>query len=213
MRLYLVRHGQTEWNAVGRAQGHSDIGLDEVGQTQARALSRAFSSLPLRQIWSSDLVRSADCARAVADATGVSVTLDSVLRERAMGQWEGLYYPEFNARFAEIAGPDDPHRIFAAPPGGESLADVWRRIEPLLRKLQVEVEPTLILTHGGTCSLLLARLLRANLESARSFRFGNCGITELERRPDGLFNLVRYNDVAHLEGAPNLSGNLDGVTR
>lgn len=213
MRLFLVRHAQTEWNATERAQGHTDIELDATGLTQAEALAQAFLDVPLGQIWSSDLVRSAHCARAVAKATGARLTLDRRLRERAMGEWEGLLYPEFNARFRSIAGPNDPHLLRATPPGGESLSDVWKRVEPVVDELQAEETPTLVVTHGGTCSLLLAQLVRANLESARSFRFANCGITELAKRPDGLYNLLRYNDIAHLEGAPTMSGNLDGVSR
>jgi len=213
MRLYLVRHAQTEWNAMERAQGHTDVELDATGKEQAEALGAAFRNIPVGHIWSSDLVRSAECARAVARETGARLTLDPKLRERGMGEWEGLFYPEFNAKFRGIAGNDDPHLLHARPPGGESLADVWKRLEPVVESLEAEEAPTLVVTHGGTCSLLLSRLLRANLATARSFRFVNCGITELGRRADGLFNLLRYNDVAHLAGAPYLSGNLDGVSR
>lgn len=213
MRLYLVRHAQTEWNATERAQGHTDIDLDETGFAQADALADAFREVPVAHVWSSDLVRSAFCGREVAKATGARLTLDKRLRERGMGEWEGLFYPEFNARFRALAGPSDPHHLRATPPGGESLADVWMRIEPVVEELTREESSTLIVTHGGTCSLLLAQLLRANIESARSFRFANCGITELGRRPDGLFTLLRYNDAAHLDGTPHLSGNLDGVSR
>jgi probable phosphoglycerate mutase len=213
MRLYHVRHAQTAWNALELAQGHTDVELDETGREQAELLARAFVSVDLAKVWSSDLRRSADCARGIADHSGAELILDPRLRERKMGEWEGLPYGEFNRRFRGAAVADDPYLMKTVPPGGESLYDVWARIEPLRRELEKVKGTCVVVTHGGTCSLFLAQLLKANIETARSFRFANAGITELERRQDGLFNLVRYNDARHLSGKANLSGSLDGVSR
>lgn len=213
MRLYLVRHAQTDWNVRELAQGHTDVELDATGIAQAQRLGEAFREIGVAAVLSSDLKRSAECARRVADATGAPLRLDPRLRERAMGEWEGLPYPEFNRRFRELAGPDDPYLVGCCPPGGESLEMVWRRIEPLREELERSREPSVVVTHGGTCSLLLAQLMRGTLPSAKSFRFGNASITELQVRPDGLFTLVRYADTAHLEGEVAMSGSLDGVSR
>lgn len=213
MRLYLVRHAQTAWNALELAQGHTDVELDETGQDQARCLAEAFREKKLSTVYSSDLKRSAVCGESIAGATGAPLVLDPRLRERTMGEWEGLPYAEFNQRFREAAGADDPYLIHAVPPGGESLVHVWNRLEPFAHELEALRHSVVVVTHGGACSLLLAMLLRGNLETARSFRFANAGITELQRRPDGLYNLVRYNDACHLNGSAILSGNLDGVSR
>jgi broad specificity phosphatase PhoE len=213
MRLYIVRHAQTAWNVLERAQGHTDIELDETGIAQCACLADAFRSVPVSHVLSSDLVRSAECGRAVAAASGAGLVLDPRLRERAMGDWEGLDYREFNRRFREAAASNDPLMLSVRPPGGESLEDVWKRIEPIVAELRSSDEPSVVVTHGGTASLLLAQMLRGTLESAKSFRFANAGITELSRRPDGLLTLVRYNDSCHLEGQPAMSGNLDGISR
>lgn len=213
MRLYLIRHAQTEWNLSERAQGHTDIPLDETGRTQAARLGAAFRTGQVANVFSSDLERSAECARAVAQATGARLVLDPRLRERSMGEWEGLLYPEFNRLFRALAGPEDPFLTRCQPPGGESLEMVWSRIAPLRQELEQDDAPAAIVTHGGTASLLLAQWMRGSLESAKSFRFGNASITELHRRPDGLFTLVRYADTGHLEGEPAMSGSLDGVSR
>jgi len=213
VRLYLVRHAQTEWNASERAQGHTDIPLDETGHEQARRLGDAFETGQVTHVFSSDLERSAACARAVASAAGARLVLDPRLRERAMGDWEGLLYPEFNRLFRELAGPEDPYLVRCQPPGGESLEMVWRRIAPLRDEIEALRAPVAIVTHGGTASLLLAQWMCGSIESAKSFRFGNASITELHRRPDGLFTLVRYADTSHLEGESALSGSLDGVSR
>ncbi len=213
MRLYLVRHAQTEWNLSERAQGHTDVPLDATGREQAARLGAAFQKGQVARVFSSDLERSAECARAVARATGGQLLLDARLRERSMGEWEGLLYPEFNRLFRALAGPEDPFLTRTQPPGGESLEMVWRRIAPLRAELEAGDAPAAIVTHGGTASLFLAQLLRGALESAKSFRFGNASVTELHRRPDGLFTLVRYADTSHLEGESALSGSLDGVSR
>jgi probable phosphoglycerate mutase len=213
MRLYIVRHAQTAWNAAERAQGHTDIGLDEVGESQCACLADAFQKIAISRVISSDLERSAACGRTIAQTTGACLVLDKRLRERAMGEWEGLYYPEFNKLFRAAAGEGDPHLLRTRPPGGESLHDVWERIRPLTSELIDLDEPIAVVTHGGTASLLLSQLLRGSIESAKSFRFGNAGITELARRPDGLMTLVRYNDCCHLNGSSTMSGNLDGVSR
>ena len=213
MRLFLVRHAQTAWNVLGRAQGHTDLELDEIGVEQAARLAERFEGVPLQRIWSSDLCRSAECARAVAKATGAMLTLDRRLRERGMGDWEGLGYEEFNRLFRGVAKPDDPYLLRALPPGGESLEHVWTRVREVLAEIESEEGDLMLVSHGGTCSLILAQLLRGNLESSKSFRFANAGVTELERRPDGLWTMLRYNDAAHLNGKAFLSGNLDGISR
>jgi 2,3-bisphosphoglycerate-dependent phosphoglycerate mutase len=213
VRLYLIRHAQTEWNLSERAQGHTDIPLDETGRSQAARLGAAFRTGQVANVYSSDLERSAECARAVAQATGARLVLDPRLRERAMGEWEGLFYPEFNRLFRTLAGPGDPFLVRTQPPGGESLEMVWSRIAPLREELEHEETPAAIVTHGGTASLLLSQLMRGSIESAKSFRFGNASITELHRRPDGLYSLVRYADTSHLDGRVAMSGSLDGISR
>ena len=213
MRLFLARHPQTAWNALGRAQGHTDIELDEVGCEQAERLADAMKGQGITAIFSSDLKRSSACAERVAEGTGADLILDPRLRERRMGEWEGLDYGEWNRRFRLAALPHDPFMLEIAPPGGESLREVWTRIQPITEALMASEAPSLVVTHGGTGSLLLAQLMRANIESAKSFRFANAGLTELCRRPDGLFNLVRYNDTTHLDGHAILSGSLDGIAR
>lgn len=201
MRVYLIRHGQTAWNAEARAQGHSDIELDQEGQDQAEALAKAYRGR-LAKVFSSDLKR----ASVTANALGCPNTwLDARLRERAFGEWEGLTFRDFHTML-----PREPHaELSFRPPGGESFQDVWARISPFVESLQDEEEHLAIVSHGGTCSLLLAQLLRGTLHTSRSFRFGNTAVTELERRRDGLYTMLRYNCTAHLARAAR-EGGLDG---
>ncbi|HEY0867594.1 MAG TPA: histidine phosphatase family protein [Fimbriimonas sp.] len=212
MRLFLVRHGQTEWNVAGRAQGHTDIPLDAVGVEQARRLGRAFEGASLDRLLSSDLLRCRQTVEPVSRATGSAVEESPDLRERSFGEWEGLDFRDVAERIAESALEQGISRQAVRPPGGESFRDVWNRLDRVLTEIHHQDGTMMVATHGGTASILLARLVLGSLDTSRSFRFANTAVCELERRADGLYNLVRYNDASHLS-EHSLTGSLDGVAR
>src|SRR3954464_6700209 len=88
-RVLLVRHGQSEWNAVGRWQGQADPPLSDLGRAQARAAARSLGSLDA--VYASDLQRATETALIIAEQIGIGpVILDPDLRERDAGQWSGL---------------------------------------------------------------------------------------------------------------------------
>ena len=201
MRLFLVRHGQTAWNADGRAQGHSDVELDETGLAQAEVLKGALVSIGPRRILSSNLKRCVQTARPLAEAAGVEVVEREALRERTFGVLEGKHYTDLRFWFQAEARAQGLTEFELRPDGGESVKDVWKRLAPVDREINRGTETTVVVAHGGTCALLLARLVNATVESSRSFRFDNASVTELVRRPDGHWQLIRYNDTRHLAGA------------
>src|SRR5881227_154431 len=98
MRLYLVRHGQTSWNVEQRAQGHTDIPLDEEGLRQADMLGHSFASASVDRVLTSDLIRSVQTAEPIANYSGAPMHIDRRLRERSFGSWEGLPFDEFRHR-------------------------------------------------------------------------------------------------------------------
>lgn len=197
MRLYLVRHGQTAWNLQGKAQGHTDTPLDEVGVAQAIQLAESFRQMSIDQVWTSDLVRSLETARSLASVTGSTLEITALLRERSFGEWEGSQYVELHERLRAMSSDQD--EFYARPPGGESTADVWERIEGVYQEiLGTDCASLAVVSHGGVCAALLAKCLRGSIHTTRSFRFGNTAVSELLRRPDGFFNLVRYADTSHL---------------
>src|ERR1700690_3620193 len=114
MRLFLIRHGQTEWNNASRAQGHTDVDLDVVGKKQAAQLGERFRGTRISCVLTSDLLRARNTAAAVADAAGVELVVLPELRERAFGEWEGKYFVEINAAFAASA----EGRLYMRPPSG-----------------------------------------------------------------------------------------------
>ncbi len=213
MRLFLVRHGQTSWNSDMRAQGHTDIELDEVGERQARQVAEVAADLGIARVVSSDLKRAASTATAIANAAQVPLQLDHALRERSFGKYEGMKFGELSAVLAQQQHIEGLDTYDVRPPKGESLKDVWERMKPISKALFSERENTLVVAHGASCSLLLAHLVKGSLETSRAFRFGNASVTELIRRPEGVFQILRYNDTSHLATEQPLVGTIDGATR
>lgn len=213
MRLYLVRHAQTAWNLSERAQGHTDIPLDEMGRLQAERLAERFQEVALSSVHTSDLSRSLATAEPIAAACGARLHVDPKLRETHLGEWEGFPFEEIQRLRRLQADPGDPFHLDIRPPQGESPRDLWTRLEWIVRAAAHWDEPTAVVTHGGAGGMILARLLRGSIESARSFRFPNACVSELERRTDGLWTLVRYACIEHLDGLQVKAGGLDGAAR
>lgn len=200
MRLFLVRHGQTAWNAAQRAQGHCDTELDETGLAQAEGVAQALESEGVQRIVSSDLRRCVQTASPISQATGRQIELQAALRERHFGHLEGLPYEEVRARIAEKAAQIGAETHATRPDQGESYLDVWDRLSTVRSELSTESKTTVLVSHGGTLGLLLAGLLGQGFEEARAFRFANASITELVRA-EGTWSIKRQNDSRHLEVA------------
>jgi broad specificity phosphatase PhoE len=156
-RLLLVRHGQSEWNAVGRWQGQADPPLTELGRAQARAAARAVGGVDA--VFSSDLQRAKQTADVIAESLGVGpVIADPGLRERDAGEWSGLTREEIHERYPGYL-PDDRHRTFAPgadhshrrPPGWESDDELLGRVLEAIQRVHLVVGDgdALVVTHGG----------------------------------------------------------------
>jgi broad specificity phosphatase PhoE len=143
-RILLVRHGQSEWNAVGRWQGQADSPLSDQGRLQAREAARAVGAVDA--VWASDLQRAAETAAIIAEAIGVGpVVVDPDLRERDAGEFSGLTRAEIEERFP---GYLDAHR---RPPGWETDEHLVERALRALHRIAEAVPggDVLAVTHGG----------------------------------------------------------------
>ena len=102
-RILAIRHGETPWNVDTRIQGHIDIGLNAHGQWQAQQVARALAEEPIAHVYSSDLQRAHDTARAIADVHGLTPTTTAGLRERGFGHFEGKTWAEIETLWPEDA--------------------------------------------------------------------------------------------------------------
>ncbi len=199
-RIWIARHGETDWNREGRAQGQSDIALNARGRAQAAGLARLLTHEPIGQIWCSDLSRARETAEAVAAVKGLPIQQDPRLRERGFGDWEGMHFEQLRNQLHDLTHPEDPFALHATPPNGESALMVRVRAEAFLAELEHH-QDVLIVTHGMTGSMLVAALLQAPAHLGLSFRFGNAAFSEFERNERTPWRLVRYNQEPHVEAA------------
>jgi probable phosphoglycerate mutase len=201
-RLVLVRHGQTAWNLEGRAQGHTDVSLDDTGRAQARAMAGYLAAMRPVALWSSDLARARETAEYVAAAAGLATRTDRRLREFDVGLRAGLTVAEFAERFpAEHAAWAGGH-VTGGVPGAETVADVTGRMVPALRQI-LAATPTggtsVVVAHGAALRVSLAVLLGWPDGVDRTVRgMDNCGWTTVEDDPaHDRLRLSSYNETAH----------------
>lgn len=147
-RLLLARHGETDWNAVGRWQGHADPPLNARGRAQALGLAEGLVDVGIDVVVSSDLARAAETATIVARRLGLSVTHDPGLREIDVGSWSGLTRQEVAARFPEGYAL---WQSGAIGHDGETREQLASRVERALLRLGAlhEGQTVLAVTHGG----------------------------------------------------------------
>jgi len=128
VKLILIRHGQSEWNAIGRWQGQADPPLDETGRRQARQTARALRAQQLGALVSSDLLRARETAEIIAEATGLAVMLEPRLREVHLGDWQGLLSDDIRARWPEQMRLWLESPLAIRPPNGESIHELATRV-------------------------------------------------------------------------------------
>jgi broad specificity phosphatase PhoE len=130
--LVLVRHGETDWNLSGRAQGHADIPLNDTGRAQARAVAPILAGLEPFRLWSSDLARARETADAIAELTGLTIELEPRLREYDVGERSGLTLDEAAEQFPEEYAAYRAGRAATLVPGEETTEQVRDRVVPAL---------------------------------------------------------------------------------
>ncbi len=153
--LYLARHGETEWNRIGRWQGATDIPLSDVGRAQARLLADRLRDRRIARVHASQLSRALETAQIVAARLGAPApAADPRLRERGYGAFEGLTREECAERFPGVWEQYLADRR-VVPPGAEPQAEVIERITAAMTEIaagvaaQSESGAILVVSHGG----------------------------------------------------------------
>ncbi|MFY9782894.1 MAG: histidine phosphatase family protein [Acidimicrobiales bacterium] len=182
MPLTLLRHGESNWNALHLVQGQNDEArLSARGVEQARVVAGEWDRHSFDAIVSSNLVRAFETSQIIADALGIEVTTNALLRERSFGDFEGSPLSELPS---SLSGFADGHVIDdgARPPGGESLRDLWRRGADLVEQLRSERpnERLLLVTHGGTIRAIRAYCASKTMRDLTWDRVRNCSVWMVE---------------------------------
>ncbi len=200
MRLLLVRHGESEWNAAGRLQGQADPPLSNLGRHQAARAAARLVDEPIDAIVSSDLVRASATARALADAIGMPVTERVDLREVDLGSWTGAAREEIEAAIPTPGAVGESRASRAGMAASatrtrwSASAARWRRSRPsgTAARSSRSATAAAFVWPPATCSGMPAS------ELGRIMSIGNASITEFLVESDGGGRIVRLNDMAHL---------------
>jgi broad specificity phosphatase PhoE len=191
--ILIARHGQSDWNASHRWQGHADRPLTEKGREQARALAERLSHVELDAVYSSDLRRAADTAAEVARAHGLERLQVPELREVDVGSWYGLTRAEAEQRFPE--GMARWRQGFAGWDDGETYEEMTQRVLGAVLEIARGHEGgrVLVVSHGGPIRALHAAALGLDVHMYRRMR---------PVEPNARLSAVCYADGALTELCP-----------
>jgi probable phosphoglycerate mutase len=201
--LWLIRHGETDWNVAGRLQGQLDVPLNARGRAQAQRLAARLAvdhqRQPFAAIYTSDLGRAAETASAAARALALPLTSRIELRERHFGILAELTLAEAEVKHPELFAQlraRDPHFV---PSGGESLTQLFERAVAALTSIAREWPgaQVIVVTHGGVLDSAWRHAMKRPLSVKREHELHNASINRV-RVLDGSFELAGWGDVAHL---------------
>ncbi len=214
--IVLIRHGETEWNAIKRLQGHLDIALNEEGRRQAVALGRALAVEQFDAIYSSDLMRARQTAEQLAAGRGIPVHVDPGLRERCFGGFEGMLYADISERYPQAYAEWKARDIDARFPEGVHVAETLREfsqraVDSIIRIANRHRHQKIALvTHGGVLECAYRAAQGIGFEHARDFDILNASVNRFLWDGTSL-RLAQWGDVTHLE-QPDMSA-LDEIDR
>jgi broad specificity phosphatase PhoE len=157
--LWLVRHGQTDWNRTGRWQGQTPFapGLNETGRAQVLSIRDDLKDVTLSAIYSSDLLRARQTAELIAEPLGLTVTLEPRLREIDLGVWEGMPSEEIETNYSQELAERARNPLYSRAPNGESPQDVAKRVLATVDEIASKHrdKSVLIVSHGIALAIII----------------------------------------------------------
>ncbi|MDP9310674.1 MAG: histidine phosphatase family protein [Chloroflexota bacterium] len=201
MRLILVRHGESEWNRIGRYQGQADAPLSELGLRQADALGKRLAAEKLDAIYSSPLQRARRTADAIAGYhPALTIEEDSRLLEIDHGDWQGLFATEVRERYGEALEEWRSFPTRCQMPNGESFSNILRRTLNFREQVCGAYGPhatVVVSTHDVVVKILIADALGMHMDRINRLWITNASISVVEYT-DNLPFLVSLSEACHL---------------
>ncbi len=190
--IYIIRHGETDWNRQKRFQGHTDIALNDEGRLQAVRLGIKLTEvLPFDRLIASDLIRARETAEILNRGYDTPITVDEGLREMNFGQWEGLNIKAIQERWPnELQAWFDSGQL--AVPGGESQEElfqrVWQRFQYWAN--QEDYQKMGIVCHGAVCGVLICGVLGRPHQEMQQYMLANTGMHVVTVESQGRYKLT-----------------------
>ncbi len=202
MKVYLLRHGQTEWNVMKKWQGNTDIELNSMGISQAENVAKRFENRKVSKIYASNLSRAkktAEVIREKAFNNEVEFFIENDLAEIKLGEWEGLTYEDVSTKFEEHYKKWSTSEDVEVGFGVENYYQLQQRAFNIFTKICSEnSEDILIVSHGAWIKALVCKILNLPLEHKNKFEIGNTSITTIEVTEKGFF-IKTLNDTDHID--------------
>lgn len=198
-RLYLLRHGESDWNLSGKVQGSKDSELTEKGISQAESAGERLKVENIGSIYASPLKRAKLTAEVVGEKIGVSSKVEQDFQEMCFGHWEGRLLKEVQGDYGDefMLWKKKPHEFKVE--GSESLIEVQSRMLSAIETIKKtdDSENVLVVSHGTAIKAMVLGLLGIDLSKYGNFSVSNTGITMIEF---GDYNTVMryFNDTGHL---------------
>ena len=200
MKIYLVRHGETQWNSEGRFQGQIDIPLNDIGISQALATARASLRLGLTALYSSPLKRTIQVAQHISSITGIPINLDPGLMELNLGSLEGITGNDMRRSWPEVWNQWRLDPSLVSMPKGESLINLsdrsWKSFENI-QQTHTDDHQIAIVSHNFAIRCICAKILKMPLSNFHSMTLSLSSITTVELFRNS-WRILRYNSVSHL---------------
>ena len=194
MKIYLVRHGETDWNQAGLLQGQTDIALNAQGLEQAREAAERLKEVPFEIAFCSPLIRAKRTAETIIDDRKITLTTDERLRELNFGPWEGV---DIRTIKDAASQPFTNPGSYIPPEGAESFAQLYKRsgefVDQVLLPLEGTYETVLVVAHGGVNRSILNPVLNIPVDDFWRMHMGNCATAILDCT-DGKLSMLEYMD-------------------
>ena len=200
MKFYLVRHGETEWNKLGKFQGLTDVSLNDRGVAQARDSARAALSWDHGALYASSLKRTVQVAEEIRKLSGVPVVTDLGLRELSLGDLEGVSGAEMRASWPEVYASWRENPAHVVMPNGESLTQLQERAWNVILEIErshAGESGVIVVSHNFTIRTIICAILDIPLYNFHRMSLGLGSLCTFESDENGR-RLITYNCNSHL---------------
>lgn len=198
MRVFLIRHGETQWNTKGRLQGQRDSPVTGRGHQQIQTLCLALRDIPINHVFSSPLGRAAVAAQRLAAAFCCPLTFDERFSERSFGAFDGQLISKLQWRYSPLWQQISAGDLHLAPPGGETLDSARARVLSALRELpRYSIGNVCVVSHGHLIQAVIQSLHPDGGDDFRRYAPLNGSYAQLEVQDD-MLSLVSWGQASHL---------------
>lgn len=207
-KIYLTRHGETEWNRQHRFQGNKDSNLTKKGILGAELLADRIEDIELDHIISSPLMRAYKTAEIARGSKDLEIITHNGFKEINLGDFEGMTYMDIKKEHTHLLSAIEEDPINNRYPNGENLKEFYNRVIDTFKEVieKHKNKTTLIVAHGGTIKCIEAYIRKFKLSNDWMGNVvKNCSLSYIEIDENNEIKEIFYNDTKHLEGSAALN--------